>query len=114
MLNQVFIAGTLTRNPELKQTRSGTALCELRLNVPKRKKDGDQWTEEDMEIEVTVFNRQAENAALYLTTGAQVFVQGSIDTWTTMLDNGSNVIFNIAHDKDGGMWMIEMTTVTTF
>src|SRR5215471_16354046 len=46
-INRVVLVGNLTRDPELRHTPSGTAVCSLRLAVNTRRKDGatGEWTE---------------------------------------------------------------------
>ena len=39
-VNIVVITGNLTRDPELRHTGSGTAVCDLRVAVNTRRKDG--------------------------------------------------------------------------
>jgi hypothetical protein len=45
-INRVVLVGNLTRDPELRHTPSGTAVCSLRLAVNTRRKDeSGQWTD---------------------------------------------------------------------
>src|ERR687884_228530 len=48
-INRVVLVGNLTRDPELRHTPSGTAVCSLRLAVNTRRKDGatGEWREWD-------------------------------------------------------------------
>ena len=39
-INRVVLLGNLTKDPELRHTPSGTAVCSLRLAVNTRRKDG--------------------------------------------------------------------------
>ena len=66
-LNKVFLMGRLTFDPELRRTPSGTAVAELRLATSRSwtGKDGER-KEETLYIDVTVWNRQAENCCQYL------------------------------------------------
>ena len=47
MDSTITLVGNLTRDPELRHTPSGTAVCSLRLAVNTRRKDGatGEWTE---------------------------------------------------------------------
>ena len=69
-LNKVFLMGRLTFDPELRRTPSGTAVTELRLATTRTwsGRDGER-REETLFIDVTVWDRQAENCCQYLAQG---------------------------------------------
>lgn len=83
-LNKVFLMGRLTFDPELRRTPSGTAVTELRLATTRSwgGRDGER-REETLFIDVTVWDRQAENCCQFLKKGSSVHVEGSLrmDTW---------------------------------
>lgn len=83
-LNRVLLIGRLTFDPELRRIASGKAVTELRMAVNKNwiGKDGEK-REEVTFLDVTVWDRQAENACQYLKKGSSVFVEGSLkmDQW---------------------------------
>ena len=83
-LNQVFLMGRLTRDPELRYTPSGVAVADLGLAINRTytTKDGER-REEVLFIDVTVWNRQAENCCQYLKKGRQVHVEGHLkmESW---------------------------------
>ena len=83
-LNKVFLMGNLTFDPELRRTPSGTAVSELRMVTSRSwmSKDGER-REEKLFIDVTVWDRQAENCCQYLRKGSPIHVEGSLkmDTW---------------------------------
>ena len=60
-LNKVFLMGSLTFDPELRRTPSGTAVSELRLVTSRTwmSREGER-REEKLFIDVTVWDRQAE------------------------------------------------------
>ncbi len=83
-LNRVFLMGRLTFDPELRRTPSGTAVSELRMATSR------SWTnqagerkEETLFIDVTVWDRQAENCCQYLKKGSSIHVEGSLkmESW---------------------------------
>src|SRR5437660_10292589 len=80
-INRVVLVGNLTRDPELRHTPSGTAVCSLRLAVNTRRKDGatGEWTEKPNYFDVTVWGAQAENCAQYLAKGRPVAVDGRLE-----------------------------------
>jgi single-strand DNA-binding protein len=76
--NQVTLLGNLTRDVELRQLQSGTAVCELSMAInEKYKKDG-EWIEDVCFVEVTCWGRTAEVAAEYLAKGAPVLIAGRL------------------------------------
>jgi single-strand DNA-binding protein len=79
-INRVVLVGNLTRDPELRHTPSGTAVCSLRLAVNSRRKDQTgQWVEKPNYFDVTVWGQQGENCAQYLAKGRPVGVDGRLD-----------------------------------
>ncbi len=79
-INRVVLVGNLTRDPELRHTPSGTAVCKLRLAVNTRQKDQTgQWGEKPNYFDVTVWGNQGENCAQYLSKGRPVAVDGRLD-----------------------------------
>lgn len=83
-LNKVFLAGNLTRDPEVRHTPSGAAVCDLRLAINRRYRDQhDKDREEVVYVSVTVWGKTAENCGQYLSKGSPVLVEGrlKLDEW---------------------------------
>ena len=80
-LNRVCITGNLTRDPELRHTNSGMAVCSLRVAVNTRKKDPQtgEWGEKPNYFDVTVWGAQGENCANYLSKGRPVAIDGRLE-----------------------------------
>jgi single-strand DNA-binding protein len=79
-INRVVLVGNLTRDPELRHTPSGTAVCSLRLAVNSRRKDeAGQWVDKPNYFSVTVWGQQGENCAQYLSKGRPVDGDGRLD-----------------------------------
>jgi single-strand DNA-binding protein len=80
-VNVVVITGNLTQDPELRHTGGGTAICELRVAVNSRRKDGQtgEWVDKPNYFNVTVWGAQGENCANYLSKGRPVAVEGRLD-----------------------------------
>jgi len=80
-INRVVLLGNLTRDPELRHTPSGTAVCSLRIAVNTRRKDGQtgEWTEKPNYFDVTVWGNQGENCAQYLSKGRPVAIDGRLE-----------------------------------
>lgn len=84
-LNKVVLIGSLTRDPELKFTPSGAALCKFGLAMNRKYKQGDDWKEEVTFVDITVWGKQGENCDEYLSKGSQAAIDGrlSYSTWET-------------------------------
>jgi single-strand DNA-binding protein len=84
--NKVILMGNLTRDPELRVTPKGTAVCQIGVAVNQSYKDKDgNAREETTFVDVDVFGRQAEVIAKYLTKGRPILVEGrlKLDSWET-------------------------------
>ena len=82
--NKVILMGNLTRDPELRFTGSGTAVCSLGLAVNRTyKTQSGELREDPCFIDVTAWGKQAESCNNYLKKGAPVFVEGTLrfETW---------------------------------
>ncbi|MBI1320719.1 MAG: single-stranded DNA-binding protein [Candidatus Hydrogenedens sp.] len=80
-LNKVFVAGRLTRDPELKYTGSGKPFCKLGIANSRyyKTKDGDRQ-EETTFVDVTAWGPQAEWIGERLTKGRPVIIEGRLRT----------------------------------
>lgn len=73
MLNKVVLIGRLTRDPELRYTTNGTAVCRFSLAVNRR------YNREQVDfIDIVAWRGLAENCANYLGKGRLAAVDGSI------------------------------------
>jgi single-strand DNA-binding protein len=89
-INRVVLVGNLTKDPELRHTPSGTAVCKLRLAVNTRQKDqaSGEWGDKPNYFDVTVWGNQGESCAQYLAKGRPVAVDGRLD-WREWEDSQS-------------------------
>ena len=79
-INRVIVVGNLTRDPELRHTPSGTAVCSLRIAVNTTRKDeSGQWVDKPNYFDVTVWGQQGENCAQYLSKGRPVAIDGRLE-----------------------------------
>lgn len=84
--NRVVLVGNLTRDVELRHTQGGTAVTDLGLAInDKRKNQSDEWIEETVFVDCTLWGRTAEIANQYLSKGAPVLIEGRLkyETWET-------------------------------
>jgi single-strand DNA-binding protein len=81
--NRVVLVGNLTRDPELRYIPSGMAVSDIGLAVNDRVKRGDQWVEEPVFVDITLWGRTAEIANEYLSKGSPVLIEGrlKLDRW---------------------------------
>ncbi len=82
--NKVLLIGNLTRDPELRYTPSNTAVADLGLAVSRTYRNASGETQEDVVfVDVTVWDRAAENCSQYLSKGSPVFIEGRLkfDSW---------------------------------
>lgn len=82
--NKVFLLGNLTRDPELRTTQNGMAICKFNLACNRSYKAQDGSSKEEVTfVEVDCFGRQAELISKSLTKGSPIFVEGrlKLDQW---------------------------------
>ena len=86
-INVVVVTGNLTRDPELRSLPSGTSVCDLRIAVNTRRKNGatGEWEDKPNYFDVKVWGAQGENCARFLSKGRPVAVQGRLEwrEWET-------------------------------
>lgn len=82
-INKAIISGNLTRDPELRQTQSGTSVLSMAVAVNERVKRGDQWEDRPSYVDVTVWGARAEALSKFLRKGLRVAVSGRLrqDRW---------------------------------
>jgi single-strand DNA-binding protein len=86
-MNQVALIGRLVRNPEVRETAGGTAVCNFTLAID------DGWGENKKTnyIPVLTFGKTAENCGKFLAKGKQCGVTGKIQTGSYEKKDGTKV-----------------------
>src|SRR6516162_1970483 len=83
--NKVILLGNLTRDPELRYTPQGAAVCEfaLALNYVYTNKQTGQKVEEVSYIDLVAWGKTGETIAEYMKKGRQILVEGRLkqDRW---------------------------------
>lgn len=80
-INRVILIGTLGRDPEVKYTPQGTAVCALSIATNRSYKDSSgQKCEETEWHRISTFGNTAEACGKYLAKGRSVYVEGRIHT----------------------------------
>ena len=85
-INRVILTGNLTRDPELRNTGSGTPVCSLRIaSNTRRRNAGGEWVDKPNYFDVTVWGAQGENCARFLAKGRPVAIDGRLEwrEWDT-------------------------------
>jgi single-strand DNA-binding protein len=84
-LNSVLIEGNLVRDPELKYTPKGAAVCSFALASNRYFKQDEETQKEVSYFDVTTWSRLAEVCGEYLKKGRGVRVVGHLkqDRWTS-------------------------------
>ena len=78
-MNRVDLVGRLTRDPELRHTTSGRAVCQINLAINRTFTNQSGEREADF-INVVVWDKQAENVSKYVTKGRLVSVEGRLQS----------------------------------
>ena len=90
-LNKVVLVGRLTRDPEMRNTPSGTPVCSFGLATNRVWTDR-QTNEKKQETEfhnIVMWRRLAEIAARYLRKGSLVLIEGRLQTRNWEDSNGN-------------------------
>lgn len=98
-VNKVFLIGNLTKDPEMRSTQSGVAVCNFSIAVNRRFRNPQTGQQETDFLNVIAWRQLAELCSKYLAKGRKVAVTGSIQTRTYEAKDGSK---RTAASKDSG------------
>ncbi|MBI3425037.1 MAG: single-stranded DNA-binding protein [Acidobacteria bacterium] len=108
--NKITIVGYLGRDPELKHTPQGSAVCKFSVATSERRKNADGEPEDlTTWFRVTCWNQTAEFVGEHLRKGQQVFVEGRLrlETYTdregaqrTSLEVGAAAVYALGKAVD--------------
>ena len=77
--NKIMIVGYLGRDPEIRYTPQGTAVCNFTIATTEKRKDRSGEAQDVTTwFRVSAWGRQAEIANQYLSKGKQVYVEGRL------------------------------------
>ena len=77
--NKVILMGNFTRDPELRQTQSGTSVCRFSIAVNRSRRNADgRWEDEPNFFDCVYFSKNADAMSQYLEKGRQVAIQGEL------------------------------------
>ena len=84
-LNKVILIGNLTRDPEVRYTPRGAAVCDVSIAVNRKWRDeqSGETKEEVTFVEIVVWGKQAESVGQYLRKGSSACFEGRLqqETW---------------------------------
>lgn len=84
-INQVRLAGILGKDPEIRYTSNGMAVCNASMAVSRRYKprDATEWQEETTWVDMEIWGKRAEAFSELLYRGSPVYIEGHLkkDEW---------------------------------
>ena len=89
-INRAFLAGNLTREPQLRATPSGMQILELGLAVSERRKNQQtgEWDSVPQYFDLKIFGARAEALSRILTKGTHISIEGHLH-WSQWEDKNS-------------------------
>ena len=93
-MNKIILIGNLTRDPEMKTTQNGYNVCDFTIAVNKRRYGQQQQQQAGQQSDadffrISVWGKNGENCARYLSKGRKVFVSGPLEARTYQANDGT-------------------------
>jgi single-strand DNA-binding protein len=99
-VNKVILLGNLGKDPEVRYSQSGDAVCNFSIATTERWKDKDGEKQEKTEWHrITAFKRVAEIAGEYLKKGDPVYIEGRLQTRKYEKDGSDRYVTEIIVDR---------------
>lgn len=90
-LNNVMIAGNLTKDPIFRETSNNTPVANFHIAANRRYKDSNnQWQEDVCYVGVVAWNKLADSCKDRLVKGSAVLVDGELQSRTFKTEDGKN------------------------
>lgn len=90
-LNNVMIAGNLTKDPIFRETSNNTPVVNFHIAANRRYKDSsNQWQEDVCYVGVVAWNKLADSCKNRLVKGSAVLVDGELQSRTFRTDDDKN------------------------
>ena len=80
-MNKVILIGNLTRDPEIKATKSGKVVCEFTIAVNDRQGNAQYFR-------ISAWEKRGESCQKYLSKGKKVYVSGPVSARAYQANNG--------------------------
>ncbi len=93
--NKIIVVGYLGRDPELRYTPQGDAVCNFSMATSEKRRDkAGEFQEVTTWFRVTLWSKKAETASKYLTKGSQVYIEGRlrVEEWTDRDGNNRHTL----------------------
>lgn len=93
--NKIIVVGHLGRDPELRYTPQGDAVCNFSMATTEKRRDkAGEYQDVTTWFRVTLWSKKAETAAKYLTKGTQVYIEGRlrVEEWTDRDGNNRHTL----------------------
>lgn len=107
-LNTVAVSGNVTRDPELRETKSGTPVCNLGIAVNRSRKQEDGSYEDDVSFfDITVWGNYGALVARKLKKGDPISLTGRLEQqrWENAEGENRSKVIIVAEQIDGaGMY----------
>lgn len=104
-MNRVILSGNLTRDPEVKYTQNGKAMAKTGIAVSRRFKNAETGQADVDFFNLTAWEKTAEFCGRYLKKGSHVLVEGRIQTYNYVGQDGvkrSGVDIQVENIEFGG------------
>jgi len=89
-VNKAILIGNLGRDPEVRYTQSGKAICNFSMATTESWGKGDDKQDKTEWHNIVIWGRQGETAAEYLHKGSKVYIEGKISTRKWQDKNGND------------------------
>lgn len=80
-MNKIILIGNLTRDPEIKATKSGKVVCEFTIAVNDRQGNAQYFR-------ISAWEKRGESCQKYLSKGKKVYVSGPVSARAYQANNG--------------------------
>lgn len=83
-MNKVILLGNITKEVELRTTKSGSNVASFSVATSESVKKGDNWENETTFHDLIAFGKNAENIAKFFGKGSKILVEGKLSKreWT--------------------------------
>jgi len=98
-INQLTITGNLTRDPELRSTRSDDSVCSIRIAHNERRKVSGEWKDVAQYFDVTIWKGMGEYVARELKKGDKVVIAGRLKWRQYEVDGNKRQAVDITADS---------------
>ncbi len=90
-LNNVMVAGNLTKDPIFRETSNNTPVANFHVAANRRYKDSaNQWQEDVCYVGVVAWNKLADSCKNRLRKGSAILVDGELQSRTFKTEDGKN------------------------